>query len=83
MHESFYPWSKFPALGISTWTIYIHLQRRDKNDEKLSTYKKKYISWKGEREKEREELPSIQARGKDDGGFISRVMHTHASASEH
>ena len=61
MHESFYPWSKFPALGISIWTIYIHLQRRDKNDEKLSTYKKKiyiYIYFMERRKRERSSLQS-------------------------
>jgi hypothetical protein len=43
-----------------------------------------YIYARRKRERgKREELPSIQARGKDDGGFISRVMHTHASAGEH
>jgi len=73
-----------PRLASSPY-IYI-CKRRDKNDEKLSTYKKKIMERRKrerEREREREELPSIQARGKDDGGFISRVMHTHASASEH
>lgn len=46
----------FPALGIS---IYIHLQRRDKMDEKLSTY---YIHICKEKEREERERSSLQSK---------------------
>lgn len=76
---SFYPWQSFPRL---TW---IDLQRRKKERENYRQNIENTLHGMEEEEQGegREELPSIQARGKDAGGFISRVMHTHASAGEH